>query len=279
MPELPEVETTRRGIEPYLANTDIKQVTIRQYSLRWPIQDDLSTILTGQHIHYVDRRAKYILVQCDAGILIIHLGMSGNLRILDNDESNPPQKHDHVDITLSNGHLLRYTDPRRFGAILWTEQAIEQHNLIHHLGPEPLDEKFDSNYLFQQSRNKKCSVKTLIMNGQIVVGVGNIYANESLFSAGIHPKSQANTLTKAQCKKLVACLKQILEKAIEAGGTTLKDFTKSDGKPGYFAQHLNVYGRKQQPCFHCEDTIDHYKETQRATYYCPSCQKLNKAIN
>ena len=275
MPELPEVETTRKGIKPYLANATVTQVTIRNYSLRWPIPENLANTLTQQTIHAVKRRAKYLLVQCDSGTLMIHLGMSGSLRILDKIEHNNPAKHDHVDIILDNGHLLRYTDPRRFGAIMWTDEAITEHKLIAHLGPEPLLKAFDADYLYKQAKTKRCSVKTLIMNGQVVVGVGNIYANESLFLSGIHPKTIAQDLTKPQCEQLTQQIKLVLGKAIKAGGTTLKDFTKSDGKPGYFAQQLNVYGRKDEACLHCGNKIKHYKETQMATYYCPVCQTNN----
>jgi len=272
MPELPEVETTRKGIQPYLKKATITQVIIRQHALRWPIANDLANTLTQQTIKDVQRRAKYLLIQCDAGTLMIHLGMSGSLRILDKVEQDNPAKHDHVDITFDNGYLLRYTDPRRFGAIIWTDQAIQDHKLIAHLGPEPLQEEFDADYLYRQAKTKRCSVKTFIMNGQIVVGVGNIYANESLFLSGIHPKTMTQNLSKSQCIALTEQIKIVLSKAIKAGGTTLKDFTKSDGKPGYFAQELNVYGRKDEPCLHCGDKIEHYKETQRATFYCPSCQ-------
>jgi len=272
MPELPEVETTRKGIKPYLDKATITAVTIRQFSLRWPIDKNLADSLAGQHIQQVRRRAKYLLITCESGTLIIHLGMSGSLRILESIERNNPGKHDHIDIELDNGHLLRYTDPRRFGAVLWTVEPIKNHKLLSHLGPEPLLKDFDADYLWQQAQTKRCSVKTLIMNGKVVVGVGNIYANESLFLAGIHPQTIANTLTLAQCEALTEQIKMVLGKAIKAGGTTLKDFTKSDGKPGYFAQQLNVYGRKNEDCFHCKSKIQHYKETQRATYYCPLCQ-------
>ena len=230
MPELPEVETTRKGIQPYLEKASITAVTIRQFSLRWPIADDLADILTQQVIHHVRRRAKYLLVECDSGTLMIHLGMSGSLRVLDKVERDRPGKHDHIDIELSNGHLLRYTDPRRFGAVLWTNEPIKDHKLISHLGPEPLLKAFDPDYLWQQAQKKRCSVKTLIMDGKVVVGVGNIYANESLFLAHIHPKTTAQLLSLAQCEKLVEHIKSVLKKAIKAGGTTLKDFTNSDGQ-------------------------------------------------
>ncbi|MBT3504219.1 MAG: bifunctional DNA-formamidopyrimidine glycosylase/DNA-(apurinic or apyrimidinic site) lyase [Piscirickettsiaceae bacterium] len=275
MPELPEVETTRKGIQPYLEKATITHVIVRNHSLRWPIDTELAEILTRQTIHTVKRRAKYLLIQCDTGTLMIHLGMSGSLRILEKIEQRNPEKHDHVDITLDNGYLLRYTDPRRFGAILWTDKAIKEHKLIAHLGPEPLLKGFDAEYLYQQAQTKRCSVKTFIMNGQIVVGVGNIYANESLFLSKIYPKTIAQNLTKRQCKELSEQIKSVLNKAIKAGGTSLKDFTKSDGKPGYFAQQLNVYGRKDEACLRCGNKIEHYKETQRATYYCPSCQPSN----
>lgn len=272
MPELPEVETTLRGVTPYLKNAKITRVIIRQFSLRWPIDSKLADILTGQTIQQIDRRAKYLLFQCDSGTLIIHLGMSGRLCVLDINAEDPPEKHAHVDIELDNGHLLRYIDPRRFGAILWATDPIEQHALLAHLGPEPLTTQFDADYLWQQTQSRRCSIKTLIMNGKIVVGVGNIYANEALFLAKIHPKTTANKLTIANCTALVTVIKTVLKQAIEAGGTTLKDFRKTDGKPGYFAQELNVYGREGKDCLHCGSVIQHYKETQRATFYCPLCQ-------
>ncbi len=274
MPELPEVETTLRGVESFLKDAKINQVTIRNFSLRWPIDPRLADILTGQTIHLLYRRAKYLLLECDTGTLIIHLGMSGRLRILAVNENIAPEKHDHFDLVVENGHLLRYTDPRRFGAILWTEAPIEVHPLFSHLGPEPLTEAFDTAELLVKSRNRRCSAKTLIMDGKVVVGVGNIYANEALFMAGIHPQKIANQLTKKDCDKLVTAIKTILTQAIKAGGTTLKDFRKSDGKPGYFAQQLNVYGRQGEACVHCGSELEHYKEAQRATFYCPKCQKL-----
>ncbi len=273
MPELPEVETTRQGISPFIEKAAISAVTIRNFSLRWPIQQNLNNILTNQTVHSIKRRAKYLLFQCNTGTLIIHLGMSGKLRILESNTAPKAEKHDHFEMQFNNGQLLRYNDPRRFGAVLWTTEPIEQHKLLAHLGPEPLTDDFDSNYLFQQSRSRKCSIKTLIMNGKVVVGVGNIYASESLFLAKIHPKTRANKLTKKQCQLLVEAIKIILAQAIKAGGTTLKDFRKSDGKPGYFSQELNVYGRKDEECTQCDGTIEHYKELQRATFFCPNCQQ------
>ena len=272
MPELPEVETTLRGVEPFLKDAKITDITLRYFSLRWPIDPSLPEILTGQTIHRLYRRAKYLLLACDKGTLIIHLGMSGRLRVLKVSDHIAAEKHDHFDMTVNNGYLLRYTDPRRFGAILWTEDPIEQHPLFSHLGPEPLTEAFSPNYLIDKSKTRGCPTKTLIMDGKVVVGVGNIYANEALFMAGIHPKKMANELTINDCEHLVSAIKVILKQAIKAGGTTLKDFRKSDGKPGYFAQELSVYGRQGQPCLNCGHIIEHYKEAQRATFYCPICQ-------
>ena len=272
MPELPEVETTKKGIQPYLENSTITGVIIRQFSLRWPIANDLADVLTNQIINRVSRRAKYLLIEFDKGTLMIHLGMSGSLRILDKLEQGILGKHDHIDIELSNGYILRYNDPRRFGSVLWTSDPISQHKLIAHLGPEPLLKEFNAEYLQRQAQLKRCSVKTLIMNGKVVVGVGNIYANESLFLANIHPRISAQSMSISQSVKLTEQIKSVLSRAIKSGGTTLKDFTNSDGKPGYFAQHLNIYGRKGEDCFICKSRIQHYKESQRATYYCPLCQ-------
>jgi len=272
MPELPEVETTRSGITPHVKGQKISQVTIRHFQLRWPIPNDLASILAGQTIHDIKRRAKYLLFQCDSGTLIIHLGMSGHLQIVS--ESDSIAKHSHLDIKLENDAILRFTDPRRFGAVLWTSEPIEEHSLLTHLGPEPLSDEFSADSLYTITRNRRTTIKTFIMNGQNVVGVGNIYANEALFLAGLHPKTLAGKISKVKAKKLVGVIKEVLKKAIEAGGTTLKDFKKSDGKPGYFAQQLHVYGREDEGCTLCGTTIKHYKEAQRATYFCPKCQKI-----
>lgn len=270
MPELPEVETTRRGIAPYICNRHILALSVRNARLRWPIDSNLAQILTGQRVHAVERRAKYLLLRCDRGTLLIHLGMSGRLRVLDDDL--PPDKHDHVDIMFDNGGVLRYTDPRRFGAMLWTQDSINDHPLIAHLGPEPLAADFDADYLLACARGRKTSIKNLIMNGSVVVGVGNIYANEALFLAGIHPERPAGSLTAVDMDRLVAAIRQVLNKALEAGGTTLRDFRRSDGKPGYFAQQLHVYGRKDQPCLVCGSAITAIRQSQRASYFCPRCQ-------
>lgn len=272
MPELPEVETTCRGISPHITGEKIIDVTIRHTQLRWPIQQDLDQILIQKTLCQVSRRAKYLLFTFDHGTLIIHLGMSGSLRIL----STPipaAKKHDHFEISFDNGEILRFTDPRRFGAILWTEAAILEHTLIANLGPEPLAEDFHPTLLFEQSRGRRCNIKSFIMNGKIVVGVGNIYANEALFSAKIHPEMRAGALTKKQSIALTQIIKIVLAKAIKAGGTTLKDFTKSDGKPGYFRQQLNVYGRHKSPCPLCQTPISMMQLNQRATYFCTRCQQ------
>ncbi len=270
MPELPEVETTRRGIQPFVEGETINNMTVRHRGLRWPVPEGLEQLLIGQIVHQVSRRAKYLLLQCDTGTLMIHLGMSGRLRVLDNDDNIA--KHDHVDIYFSNGKVLRFTDPRRFGAVLWCEDKPDQHPLIHHLGPEPLSEDFDGDYLYQRAKGRSSNIKSFIMNGEIVVGVGNIYANEALFLSGIHPAKAAGKISKAKMHKLVEAIKLVLEKALLAGGTTLRDFRKSDGKPGYFTQELHVYGRQDQPCLLCEQPIVCIRQAQRATYYCSQCQ-------
>jgi len=274
MPELPEVETTRQGITPHVKGHSITSVTVRNFKLRWPIPSNIEDILLGQSVNHISRRAKYLLLQCDKGTLIIHLGMSGHLQITDN--SKPIGKHDHVDIQFDNGLILRYTDPRRFGSILWSElDDINQHPLLSHLAPEPLSTAFSIDYLRPLAQGRRTTIKAFIMNSKFVVGVGNIYANEALFLSGIHPKRIAGELNEQQLDTLINIIKEVLNKAIDAGGTTLKDFRNSDGKPGYFAQQLNVYGRENEACSQCGSEIQHYKEAQRATYFCPQCQ-VNK---
>lgn len=271
MPELPEVETTRRGIEPHLTGQVIEQVVVRHSQLRWPVPD-LNTLVSGLKIIAVQRRAKYLLLQTEHGHLIIHLGMSGHLRLVNAQEA--PQKHDHIDLHLSHQKILRYHDPRRFGAWLWTEDAPEQHPLLAKLAPEPLSAKFNAEYVWQRIQRRKVSIKNWLMNAQQVVGVGNIYANESLFLAAIHPQRLAASLSYEECERLVSTIKQVLNRAIEQGGTTLKDFLSPDGKPGYFAQALYVYGRADQPCLICANPIQRCVQQQRASYFCPHCQKL-----
>ncbi len=271
MPELPEVETTRRGIAPHIEGKTVSDLIVRHHQLRWPVPRGLKKRLSGHKINNVSRRAKYLLLRFDHGTLILHLGMSGSLRIIK--ANTVAEKHDHIDIILNNGKALRLTDPRRFGAVLWTKEQPEQHELLAHLGPEPLGEAFDSDTLYQQSRNRKSSIKQFIMDGKVVVGVGNIYASEALFLAGINPKRIANNVSKARYEKLTAAIKQVLAAAIEQGGTTLRDFVGGDGKPGYFAQQLNVYGRDGEPCHSCGTKIKQITQGQRSSYYCPRCQR------
>lgn len=271
MPELPEVETTCRGITPSIQAQTIKQIIVRESRLRWPVPDILIDKLAGERINAISRRGKYLLFQTQVGTMILHLGMSGSLRILH--EHKPPQKHDHVDFIFNNGACLRYTDPRRFGTILWTEDDPLSHHLLSQLGPEPLTKNFNGKYLFEQSHRRTAPIKIFLMNSHIVVGVGNIYAAESLFMAGIHPLRQANRISLNRYQTLTHAIKQILKKAIAAGGTTLKDFYASDGKPGYFKQKLLVYGRENEPCMHCQKPLEKIQLNQRATVYCAHCQK------
>ena len=270
MPELPEVETTLRGIAPHILNQMISQVIVRDHRLRWPIPADLAQQLEQQRVIDIQRRGKYLLLTLPTGTLILHLGMSGNLRVLPAD--SPLQKHDHLDIVFDNQQCLRLHDPRRFGAVLFTTEPVAQHPLLKELGVEPLEKGLTGQYLFTRSRGRKIPIKSFVMDGKIVVGVGNICASESLFLAGIHPKRHAGRITPERYATLVTVIKKVLRAAIKQGGTTLRDFVNSDGKPGYFSQHLLVYGRDGEPCYHCQHTIRHCIIGQRATYYCPYCQ-------
>jgi len=269
MPELPEVETSRLGILPYLKNQSIDDIIIRQPKLRWPIDPDISLAI-GQKIIDVQRRAKYLLLQLQQGWIVVHLGMSGSLRILFEDK--PAEKHDHVDLVLKNKVILRYTDPRRFGAWLWTP-FLEWLPQLKKLGPEPLSNDFEAAYLYNITKNKKAPIKTLIMDNHVVVGVGNIYASESLFMAKILPMRLASTLSLKEVRLLVNAIKDVLTKSIQQGGTTLKNFLQSDGKPGYFVQQLQVYGRYEKSCLICNMPIQSKKIAQRNTFYCEHCQK------
>ncbi len=271
MPELPEVETTRRGIQPHVHQQKVTQVIIHNRKLRWPVTRTLESNLTGQTISKLNRRAKYLLFETNRGSMILHLGMSGSLRIVDIQDE--VKKHDHAEFHFDNGKILRFNDPRRFGSIHWTTRAVDKHKLLEPLGPEPLEDGFDSNYLFQQSRNRKVAIKNFIMNSHIVVGVGNIYASESLYLAGIHPKRAANKVSKARYEKLATTIKQVLAAAIESGGSTLNDFIKPDGQPGYFQHHFSVYGKTGEPCENCGQPIKQITLGQRSTFFCSSCQK------
>ncbi len=270
MPELPEVETTRRGLMPHLVGRTVVALDIRQPRLRWPIPDALRTSLPGQRIDDVERRAKYLLVHTEAGSALLHLGMSGSLRVLP--AATPIGAHDHVDWRLDSGLVLRYTDPRRFGSQLWQPHG-EIHPLLAGLGPEPLSDEFDGDHLWLRSRGRSAAVKVLLMDQAIVVGVGNIYAAEALFAAGIHPKRAAGSVSRARCAHLADEVKRILTRAITRGGTTLRDFISPDGAPGYFEQELFVYGRAGEPCKVCGAPIRVITLGQRSTFYCPRCQR------
>lgn len=269
MPELPEVEVSRLGISPHLLDQTISEIVVRQRQLRWLIPEEIHQ-LHGQPITAIRRRAKYLLIETPKGVAIVHLGMSGSLRVLDDPPA--PDKHDHVDLVLKNGKVMRYNDPRRFGAWLWCAPG-ESHELLEHCGPEPLTDAFSAQWMMERAQNKRVAIKTFIMNNANVVGVGNIYACESLFSAAIHPTTPACKISKAQWQQLVADIKQVLAQAIEQGGTTLKDFSQTDGKPGYFAQELQVYGRAKEACHVCGEPIQQMKIGQRNTFFCAHCQR------
>jgi len=270
VPELPEVETTRRGIAPYLKGRRVLDVVIRQPRLRWPIPPAVRRELPGRTIDDVERRAKYILAHTAAGSALLHLGMSGSLRVLDADV--PPGPHDHFDWRLDSGRILRFTDPRRFGSLLWQKPGTT-HALLADLGPEPFDAVFDGAYLWRRSRGRKIGVKLFLMDQKIVVGVGNIYVAEALFAAGIHPLRAAGSVSLARYERLAQEIKRILSYAITRGGTTLRDFISPDGVPGYFEQELFVYGRAGEPCKVCGTPVRAIVQGQRSTFYCPRCQR------
>lgn len=275
MPELPEVETTRRGIAPHIIEKKVTRTTIRQSSLRWPIPAELPDILLNKTVTAVERRAKYLLLYLQNskdGALLIHLGMSGSLRICN--KNDPVLKHDHVDIVFADGVILRYSDPRRFGCILWLDVPPYEHKLLSHLGPEPLSDEFDAEYLWQRSRGKQVAVKQFVMDQKVVTGIGNIYATEALFTAGIHPNKPSGKVSKTKYASFIADAKHILQRSITQGGTTLRDFVGGDGKPGYFAQQLLVYGRKGKECPTCETTLKEVRLSNRSSVFCPNCQKI-----
>lgn len=269
MPELPEVETTRRGIAPHILGQVISGAVVRQSRLRWPVPG-LDRLLRGQRVQAVERRAKYILIRFAHGTLIVHLGMSGSLRLVP--AGTPPRPHDHVDL-LCAGNCLRLHDPRRFGAMLWAEGDPLAHPRLRDLGPEPLSDDFDGSYLHRMAQGRRAAIKTLLMDGKVVVGVGNIYATEALFRAGIHPQRAGRRISRQRLGQLVHEVKQVLTNAIERGGTTLRDFLNESGQPGYFAQELLVYGRAGQPCRRCGTLLKTRQIGQRASAYCPSCQR------
>lgn len=271
MPELPEVETTRRGIEPHIRGRTLRQVVVRNRQLRWPVPLELEEILTGRKLRAVARRGKYLLLEFSHGTVLWHLGMSGSLRLVD--PQVDPEKHDHIDWIFGADLALRFHDPRRFGALLWTAEPVAEHALLAHLGPEPLEEQFDGAYLYEKTRKRSQAIKSWLMDSRNVVGVGNIYANEALFISNLHPLKAAAGLSPAKCDRLAAAVKEILHYAIQRGGTTLRDFVGGDGKPGYFAQELNVYGRGGEPCHKCAKILTEKRLGQRTTVYCTQCQK------
>ena len=271
MPELPEVETTRRGIAPRLLGRRISRVEVREWRLRWPISRQVLTRLPGRRVRDIGRRAKYLLLETDAGTLILHLGMSGRLQLVPPDRS--PGPHDHLDLVVEDDLCLRLTDPRRFGAALWCRGDARRHWLLRGLGPEPLEPGFDGDYLYRHSRKRRVAVKNFIMNARVVAGIGNIYACEALHLAGVHPSRSAGRIAHARYLRLAECIRRVLEEAIAAGGTTLRDFAAADGSPGYFGQRLRVYGRAGEHCDRCRAPLRQLRIGQRATWYCPGCQR------
>ncbi len=268
MPELPEVEITKLGLEPLIVNQTIECVYLHRANLRWDIPKHLLTTLPKQKVNAIQRRGKYLLLMFDVGTLIMHLGMSGSIRVVDKD--TPLKKHDHFELLFSHGKRLRLNDPRRFGAVLFSKDG--KHPLLDNLGVEPLSDTFDEQYLYVCSRKKQQNIKAFIMDSKIVVGVGNIYACESLHQAGVNPKCKASSVSKKRYEVLTQCIKQILLRSIASGGTTLQDFSSVDGKPGYFSQTLSVYGRENEICTQCGSKITRIVQSQRSTFYCKHCQ-------
>jgi formamidopyrimidine-DNA glycosylase len=270
MPELPEVETTRRGLLPHVVGRAIARIEVREPRLRWPVAEELPRALTDTRIESLERRAKYLLFGTGAGTLLVHLGMSGSLRYLPT--PGRPGAHDHIDVHFADGGALRFNDPRRFGSFMLTSEPAA-HPLLKDLGPEPLSDEFDADYLWRASRNRRVAIKQHLMNGRVVVGVGNIYASEALFRAGVHPRRMAGRIARARFEHLVGAVRDVLRDAIEEGGTTLRNFVGGDGKPGYFRGSLRVYERAGSPCVNCGTVIERRVLGQRATYYCPRCQR------
>jgi formamidopyrimidine-DNA glycosylase len=271
MPELPEVETTRRGIEPHVVGRRVRALLVHEPRLRWRVEADLPARVAGQRVQAAGRRAKYLLLALERGTLLLHLGMSGSLRVLPADA--PRDRHDHFDLVFDSGELLRFNDPRRFGSLLFTSGDPAAHPLLAALAPEPLDDSFDADYLWRVTRSRRVAVKQLIMNSRLVVGVGNIYASEALFRAGVRPGREARRLSRTETARLVRAIRTVLANAVKAGGTTLRDYVGADGAPGYFRRKLQVYERSGQPCRRCRTPIRRRLQGQRATYWCPECQK------
>jgi len=271
LPELPEVETTRRGIEPLAVGRKIVRLAIHEARLRWPVAEKMSAEVQGQRIRAIERRAKYLLFKLDSGTLILHLGMSGSLRALPS--ATARTAHDHVDVVLDSGKSLRFNDPRRFGSLHYTSAPASAHRLLAQLAPEPFDRRFNADYLWLVTRRRRVAIKQLLMNSHLVVGVGNIYASEALFRAGIRPRRQARSLSHIEAARLVRAVRTVLRAAIRVGGTTLRDYVGADGAPGYFRQKLFVYERAQAACRVCATAVRHLNQAGRSSYYCPTCQK------
>lgn len=276
MPELPEVETTRRGLAPNVEQQRIVRAVVRHRGLRQPVPRGLERRLAGARVATLSRRGKYLLFDCErpdreAGTLLVHLGMSGRLWLVD--AATPPEKHDHFDLEFDNGHIMRLRDPRRFGLVLWQVGDPLQHPLLAAIGPEPLTAAFDGTVLHKATRQRSAAIKPVIMDSHVVAGVGNIYASEALFRAGIDPRTPAQRVSRARCDALAAAIKLTLELAINAGGSTLRDYVGSDGRAGYFQDQFLVYGRAGEPCTHCGAIIRELRQAQRATCYCPACQR------
>ncbi len=270
MPELPEVETTRRGIEPHIQGCRVLALAVHEPRLRWRVEAQMPAQVAGQAVQGVRRRAKYLLIDLERGSLLLHLGMSGSLRVMP--AATPRLTHDHFDLQLDSGNTLRFNDPRRFGSLHYLTEDPAQHPLLRKLAPEPLDDAFDADYLHRVTRKRRVAIKLLIMNSHLVVGVGNIYASEALFRAGVRPGRAAKSLTREECARLVKAIRAVLAMAIRFGGTTLRDYVGADGKPGYFRRKLYVYERGGEPCRRCATPIRHLVHGQRSTYYCPQCQ-------
>ncbi len=270
MPELPEVETTRRGIAPLIGGRRVASVIVRDRRLRWPVPAALARSLPGQTVRAVGRRAKYLLLALDRGTLIVHLGMSGSLRVVPAETA--AEKFDHVDLVFDDGNCLRMRDPRRFGALLWTADDPARHRLLRHLGPEPFDPACDGEYLWRAARRRRGAIRDFLLNGRILAGIGNIYANEALYRAGIDPRRAAGKVSREHYGRLVRAIRAVLGRAIAAGGTTLRDFQRADGRPGYFRARLAVYGRAGEPCRRCRTPVRAVRLGQRRAFLCPHCQ-------
>jgi formamidopyrimidine-DNA glycosylase len=271
LPELPEVETTRRGIEPYAVGRKIVRLAVHEPRLRWPVARTMSRQVAGQKIRATARRAKYLLFELEAGTLLLPLGRSGPLGVLP--AATARRRHDHIDLVLDSGQALRFNDPRRFGSLHYTDRPVNEHPLLVRLAPEPFDRAFSAAYLYRVTRRRRVAIKQLLMNSRLVVGAGNIYANEALFRARIRPQRQARSLSRADAARLVRAVRAVLKAAIRAGGTSLRDYVGADGAAGYFRQKLYVYERAGSPCRLCRTAVRHVNQGQRSSYYCPLCQK------